>query len=85
MEHSSRNPHELPAGISEYIRKNFRDDYLTQIREVHEKNGEVYYFVDISHDDNLYHLKFNSRGVLVQQELEYLPEFPEEGEIGNEE
>ncbi len=81
MTPSSRNPHEIPAGISEYIKQNFQDDYLTQIREVHVKNGEIYFFVDVSHDDNLYHLKFNSKGVLVQQELEYLPEFPDEDDI----
>ena len=84
MAPGSGNQHEMPAGISEYIRKNFRDDYLTQIREVREQNGEVYFFVDVSHDDNLYHLKFNSKGILVQQELEYLPEFPDEDEIGKE-
>ncbi len=81
MESKSQKTPEIHAGISEYIRKNFREDFLTKIKERKDKSGELFYFVDVSHEDQLYHLKYNSRGELVAQELEPFPHLPD-NELG---
>jgi hypothetical protein len=81
MTNNPQNP--IPAGISEYIKSQFRDDYLTEIRTVKNKAGEIFYFVDVTHDKNLFHLKFDEHGKLVLQETEPILELDDEEEIGN--
>jgi hypothetical protein len=81
MKPNEKNP--IPAGISEYIRDHFRDDYLTEVRTVKNKAGDLFYFVDVTHDQNLFHLKFDAHGRLVLQETEPILQLDDEEEIGN--
>ena len=80
MENSSKKP--IPAGISEYIREHFRNDFLTDIRAVKNKSGELFYYVDVTHDKNLFHLKFDAYGNLLLRETEPIMELDDEDEIG---
>jgi hypothetical protein len=64
----------IPASISQYIRRYFDKELLTEIKISQNNDGAVHYLVNISQDNTLYHLKFNSEGVLVQKESEPLIE-----------
>jgi hypothetical protein len=83
MENKSHKTHPIPAGISEYINQNFREDYLTDIQLVKDDKGIGFYYVDITHEDNIYHLKFNESGELIQKEIESVKYPDDEIEIGN--
>ncbi|OFY88003.1 MAG: hypothetical protein A3F72_08520 [Bacteroidetes bacterium RIFCSPLOWO2_12_FULL_35_15] len=61
---------ELPYEISEYLKENFREDFLTEIKKTTTNDGKVIYKVDVSNEDQLYHLKFNSKGLLMEKEME---------------
>lgn len=61
---------ELPYEISEYLKENFREDFLTEIKKTTASDGKVIYKVDVSNEDSLYHLKFNSKGLLMEKEME---------------
>ncbi len=80
MDNSLKTP--IPAGISEYIKNHFRDDYLTDIRTVTGNSGDTSYFVDVTHDKSLFHLKFDSQGKLVLQETEPILDLDDDEEIG---
>jgi hypothetical protein len=73
----------IPGGISEYIRNNFREDYLTDIESIKNSDGIEFFYVDVTHEDNVYHLKFNSRGELIQKEIESVRFPDDEVELGS--
>ena len=79
MDHQGKNsrsadPARIPAGISDYIRNNFRKEFLSDIRPVQNKNGQLTFHVDISQDNTLYHLQFNDEGTLLIRYTEPLIE-----------
>jgi len=67
-------PEIIPAPISDYIKNNFREDFLTDIYTLKDKNGKTFYRVDVSHNNTLHHLKFDAMGTLILQEAEPLME-----------
>lgn len=72
----------IPIGINQYIHQHFKDDFLTDIRPVKNSKGENSWLVDVTHDSAIYHLVFDSKGVLVENVIENI-EFPgEDVEIG---
>lgn len=75
----------IPSGISEYIRKNFHAECLTEINKVNQKGGHFIYVVEVSHDDNLYHLRFNDKGVLMSNKAEPAFELSSEDDFYDEE
>ncbi len=83
MPDKPQNAHPIPAGISEYIKQNFREDYLTDVKSVKDGRGIEYYYIDVTHEDNVYHLKFNASGELIQKEIESVRYPDDEIEIGN--
>ncbi len=77
------NHNSIPNGISEYIRENFSEDFLTEIKSVKDNKGVEFFYVDVTHEENIFHLKFNSRGELIQKEIESVRFPDDEIEIGN--
>jgi hypothetical protein len=64
----------IPYEISDYINKRFTEEFLSDIKKVNDHHGQVFYNVDISHENTLYHLIFNSKGILVKEDMEPLLE-----------
>ncbi|MBL0340714.1 MAG: hypothetical protein IPP71_07230 [Bacteroidetes bacterium] len=83
MQNNSEKSRAIPVPISEYIKQNFREDYLTEIKLVKDSKGIGFYYVDVTHEDNIYHLKFNESGDLMQNEIESVSYPEDEIEIGN--
>lgn len=72
----------VPSGINEYIRKNFKDDFLTEIRPFTDKSGQIAWFVDVTHDSTVYHLRFNNEGLLLEQNADSIGFPGDDVEIG---
>lgn len=70
----------VPPEISEYIKNNFREGFLTEIRKVKDKKGKITYTVDIGEHENLHHIHFNEKGKLLSRETE--PLYPEDEREG---
>lgn len=83
MENNSSKQSAIPAGISSYINEKFHDDFLTEIKMVKDKSGKGYYYVDVTHNDNVFHLTFDGSGKLLKQEIEPILSPDDELEIGN--
>ncbi len=66
--------HQVPPAISEYINDKFRDNFLTEIKTIESKDGHLHYHVDVTHDNTMHHLKFNSDGLLIGKDLEPISE-----------
>lgn len=74
----------IPAAISEYIKRFFDKEFLTEIKTSKDKKGMIFYHVNVSQDNTLYHLKFNTEGILVQKDSEPLMELlDDEDEIAD--
>ena len=72
----------IPREISDYIKnKKFDEEFLTDIRKVTDSKGEVIYMVEISHNETLYKLKFDSSGRLIKKDSEPLFKY-EDDEYG---
>jgi len=82
MEPHSENQTVVPLGINEYIRTNFKDDFLTEIRPFTDKSGHVAWFVDVTHDSTVFHLRFNNDGLLMEQREDPIGYPGEDVEIG---
>lgn len=73
----------IPEAISEYIKKHFQGEFLTDIKTAKDNDGAVYYTVDISHENTLYHLEFNAIGKLMSEETEPIMELDDPDEYTN--
>jgi len=56
---------QVPAGISEYVRKNFGTGCVMEINKATGKKGRYYFHVDLSDDTDFYQLVFDEKGSLV--------------------
>ncbi|MGZ4033402.1 MAG: hypothetical protein ACXVPU_08270 [Bacteroidia bacterium] len=70
----------IPFGISEYIKKHFEGSFLSEIKEEADNAGQKIFKVDISHENSLYHLKFNSAGSIIEERSEPIWELSDEDE-----
>ena len=73
-----RHSPEIPFKISEYIKKNFEEEFLVDINSIKGKDGKILYKVDVGHENTLYHLEFNSDGMLVKMETEPILELSDD-------
>jgi hypothetical protein len=62
----------VPNKIFDYINQNFENGFLSDINSFKDKNGKLVYTVDISFDNNLYHMRFDSNGTLLNRVVEPL-------------
>lgn len=70
----------LPLGITEYIREQFREDFLFAVKKIFVKNGLKHYLVQVSKDDFIHMLTFDERGrIVVNQTDPAFPSDPREG------
>jgi hypothetical protein len=72
----------VPQGISEYINDRFVDDYLTEIMPYADASGKLFWHVDVTHNNTIYHLRFNEQGVLVESVVEPVGYPGDDVEIG---
>lgn len=56
--------------IIDYIKNDFKEGFLMDIKNISKSNGENVYHVEVSQDNNLYHLDFNKNGVLIKSEVD---------------
>jgi hypothetical protein len=68
------NMHKLPNKISEYILNNFFYGYLTNVKSVKKKDGQVIYYIILHENGKLHHLKFLKDGYLIRDIMEPLQE-----------
>lgn len=66
--------HKLPQKISEFILKNYYGGYLSDVKSIKDKNGQVYYKVNLHENGVSHQLKFREDGVLVKHRIEPLLE-----------
>jgi hypothetical protein len=71
--------HKLPHNISEYIREHFRGSLLSEVKEHHDSHGRRLYDVELSHEDLIYQLRFDEKGVLINKTME--ESFPDEDSV----
>jgi len=83
MTPESRASDHIPPGISEYIRQNFKEDFLTEITSVKDERGTEFFYVDVTHEENVFHLKFNAKGELILKEIESIRFPDDEVELGD--
>lgn len=60
---------QIPYSISEYVNRHFRDDFLLSCRKISGKDGKVFYDVEVSKDDITHQLMFDSKGMLIKEDL----------------
>ncbi len=51
------------------MRKYFDEKYLAGIKRLNNK-GQVYYKLDVTTEHNVYRIKFNSQGLLMEKVME---------------
>ena len=72
----------IPHEIAEYIKnKKFDEEFLTDVRKAKDSKGQIIYKVEISHDETLYKLQFDSKGALIKKDTEPLFKY-EDDEYG---
>ena len=77
--YARKNPDRIPSGISEYIKINFKNGFLSDINSSKDRSGKRIHMVDIRHDNHLYHMKFDSNGNLLSRVSEPMVEMYDEG------
>lgn len=82
MNQSQPEPKLLPADINTYIKNAFVDDYLTEIRPYTDHHGNLSWFVDVTHNGSVYHLRFNAAGLLIDKDIETISFPGEDAEMG---
>ena len=72
----------VPQGISEYINDRFVDDYLTEIKPYADASDKLFWHVDVTHNNTIYHLRFNEQGEFVESVVEPVGYPGDDVEIG---
>lgn len=60
----------LPHEISRYIRNKFREGYISDIKRIENKAGEIIFKARIIEDDIVHHLEFDEKGKVLKHETE---------------
>lgn len=66
----SRKSTPVERKIIDYVKNDFKEGFLMDIRHISKVDGQNIYQVEVSQDNNLYHLDFNANGVLIKSEVE---------------
>lgn len=65
---------DVPQIILDYINKHYIEFFLSDVTSEIDGNYNVYYNVSASLENVIYHLKFDSDGMMVQRTIESLNE-----------
>ena len=66
----SRKSTSVERKIIDYIKNDFKEGFLMEINKISQAGGQNLYHVEVSQDNNLYHLDFTANGVLIKSEIE---------------
>ena len=58
---------QIPFGITDYINKKFKEDFLFTVKDIKENNGHPIYFIEVTKDDYIHTFKFDENGTLVKE------------------
>jgi len=74
----------IPFGITDYINKNFQEDFLFEVKNIKEINGHPVYLIEVTKDDYIHTLRFDENGTLVKEEVDqaFPPDIHEEQTFG---
>jgi len=78
---SSIKNRKIPYAISEYVRKNFTEDFLFEVKDFRKVKGQWEYTVEVTKDDVIHTLRFDEQGVLLKEETDLA--FPPDAHEGN--
>ena len=70
-------PH-IPSRVTAYLKKHFTGAFYIDVTPLKDAKGQIFYRGEISHENSLYHLKFDRNGALVKEEVEPLMELLDE-------
>ncbi|WP_143961124.1 hypothetical protein [Litoribacter populi] len=59
--------HKLPVKAVEYLKENFRKEFIFDLKETRKVEGETFYKVEVSKDGLIHHLTFNRAGQKVNE------------------
>ncbi len=62
--------HPVYFTINEFVKDEFREGFLMDIKDPVTEEGKICFYVDVSLDNTLHHLKFNEHGALLSRESE---------------
>jgi len=62
----------LPVKISNYIKQNFREDYLIEVKPILGKKHNTFFKIDITENDVIHHLEFSEKGLVIKHDSEPL-------------
>lgn len=65
---------DIPQVILDYINKHYIEFFLSDVTSEIDGNYNVYFTVSASLENVIYHLKFDSNGMMVQRTIESLNE-----------
>ncbi len=66
----SRKSTSVERKIIDYIKNDFKEGFLMEINKISQADGQNLYHVEVSQDNNLYHLDFTANGVLIKSQIE---------------
>lgn len=55
----------LPHQISEYLLNRFKDGYVSHVKTVNNKDGNLRYTVMVNEDETIHQLQFDEEGKLI--------------------
>jgi hypothetical protein len=64
--------------IYDYIKEHFSGGLFSGLRKLYDQNRRPFFRIDVDHENTLYHLKFNSKGIMLKADAEPLMESDEE-------
>ena len=65
----SNNNRTIPSQILSYMKRYFEGQDLSNLKLV-KKGGQVFYKIDVNKGSNIYRMKFNSQGLLMEKVME---------------
>jgi hypothetical protein len=57
----------IPYGISQYVTRQFREDFLFSCHKITTPKGKIFYDVEVSKDDITHQLMFDHEGKLIKE------------------
>lgn len=64
-----RNADSVPQRILSYLKRHYNKSYFKDVKKI-KRNGQVFYHVNIEKENNIFRIKFNSDGYLMQKVME---------------